>query len=146
MMCRKVFLTSISLAILMLGCSVHADDGKEPGDKPYTLAPAAEPAPVGTGKPCQYRLSITPKAPWELKTSTPLKVQLAATAGLKLAKKTLTWQDAGESQGTAKMVQTGCEGQSAGSQKVDAELSFFLCTEEICQRHTDKVSLSVQVQ
>ena len=145
-MCRNLLAVSISMTIFVLSCSVRADDGKQESDKPYVLAPVAEPAPVATGKPCQYKLSITPKAPWALKTSTPLKVKLAATPGLKLGKHVLTWQDATESQGDARAVQAGCEGVSAGQQTVDADVSFFLCTEEICQRHVDKVTLPVQVQ
>ena len=145
-MWRNLLVLSTLTTILVLGSQLRADDGKKEGDRPYIIAPAAEPAPVATGKPCQYRLSITPKAPWHLKTTTPLKVQLASTAGLKLTKTTLTWQDAAESTGDAKAVQTGCEGAKAGMQKVDADLSFFLCTDEICQRQTDKVSLPVQVQ
>jgi hypothetical protein len=142
---RLILVGCLWLLVMAVGCSARAED-KKPEDKPYTLTTAAEPSPVATGKPCAYQLSIAPKAPWVLKTATPLKVKLAATAGLKLDKSALTWDDVVDAHSEVKAVRTGCLGAAKGEQKVDADLTFFLCTEEICQRYADKVALPVQVQ
>jgi hypothetical protein len=143
---QRSILVGVSLVMVQtLGCSAKAED-KKPEEKPYTLASVAEPSPIATGKPCAYQLSIAPKAPWVLKTETPLKVKLSASSGLTLAKSTLTWDDVVDAKSVAKAVKTGCQAKAAGQHKVDADLTFFLCTEEICQRYVDKVALPVQVQ
>lgn len=137
-----VLRTAALVTALAWSCSVRAED---PIGKPYVLAPNANPAPVAVGKPCNYQIAIKPVAPWVLKNSTPLKVKLATTEGLKVGKDTLTAADLVEDQSKAKAVATSCEGLKPGINSVNADLSFFLCTEEICQRYTDTTQLSVEV-
>jgi len=130
---------------LVPACAARAADSK-PADKGYALAASVDPKPVGVGKPCRYALSITPATGWQLKTATPLKVQLNAPAGLAVDKKTLTWEDLQPQQGDAKAVGTGCKGIAAGEHKLGADVTFFLCNDEICQRHVDKIELAVRVE
>ncbi|MBI5509527.1 MAG: hypothetical protein HY903_12315 [Deltaproteobacteria bacterium] len=136
------FLVFVSVG---LSCFAHAEDDKQPADKPYVITPAAQPSPIGVGKPCEYQLTIAPKAPWALKTSTPLKVALRPSDGLKLAKATLSAADVVDPKPEAKTLRTDCEVVKGGTQAVSADLSFFLCTDQICQRYIDKANLQMQV-
>jgi hypothetical protein len=139
---RLVRVTAL-LTALAWSCSVRAED---PTGKPYVISPSANPAPVAVCKPCNLQLAIKPTAPWVLKNTTPLKVTLATTEELKVAKPTLTAADLIDAPDASKAVASECEGVRPGATKVNADLSFFLCTEEICQRYTDKAELSIEVK
>ena len=142
MKCFNVWLVVMCSAV---ACSAHAEDSVAT-EKSYLLTPATEPTPLSVGKSCQYKITIAPKSPWVLKTVTPLKADLKATDGIKLMKTTLTAADIVDPKPSAKTITTGCEAQKKGAQTIAAELSFFLCTDQICQRFIDKVDLALDVQ
>ena len=135
-----------STSVAVGSCVVRAENGAPEEGKPYQLTTVALPAPLHVGKDCQYRLEIAPKAPWVLKPSTPLKVQLSATAGLKVAKPVLSGKDLTPVEGRGQAVASACEAVGTGAQRVDAQISFFLCTDEICRRHEDQIPLAIEVK
>ena len=129
------------VALFAVGCTVHAEEK----GKVYTVDAITTPDTVTAGNAAELKITITPKAPWVLKTTTPMKVTLEASDGVKLAKKKLSNKDIIDAKSKAKSVKTGFE-SDPGDKKIDAKLSFFLCTEEICQRYTDKAQLSFTCQ
>ena len=127
------------------GYTARAAEDKAEKAKPYQLQVASEPATVAVGATAQYRLTITPQAPWVLKTTTPLKAKLKPSAGVSLAKTTLTAKEIVDPNSVAKTVATNFSATKSGAQRIAAEVSFFLCTEEICERNADTIDLAVTV-
>jgi hypothetical protein len=129
------------LALFAAACTAHA----EKKDKVYTVETATDPSAVAAGSQAVFQITITPKAPWVLKTTTPMKITLEGSDGVKLAKKKLSNKDITDAKNAAKSVKAGFEATHKGSQHIDADMSFFLCTEEICQRYTDKAGAEFTV-
>jgi hypothetical protein len=139
----KLWTLAVAL-VVVVGCTAHADNGEEKKpNKNYTVAATTNPEAVKKDTAATYAITITPKAPWVLKPETPLKITLAPTEGLKVDKTTLTAKDLVDPKTKAKSVQTGVAAGATGEHKIAADMSFFLCKEDICQRFKDKVETTV---
>jgi len=138
---KRVLLASL----LVTGCTAQAGD--HAGQ--YTLTPATTPATIAQGNQGQFKLSITPVAPWVMKTTTPMKISLSASDGISLSHNKLTNKDIlkeGDGHNAIKTVATSFQSKSGGEQTIGAKLSFFLCTDEICKRFSDKLTYSFKVK
>lgn len=140
-----------TLALLLaVGCTARADNGDGDDDKKanknYTVVATTNPEAVKKDAAATYAITITPKAPWVLKPETPLKITLAPSDGLKVDKTTLTGKDLVDAKAEAKSVTTGVAAGAAGEHKIAADMSFFLCKEDICQRFQDKLETTVTCQ
>ncbi|MFZ9888554.1 MAG: hypothetical protein ACO3JL_13735 [Myxococcota bacterium] len=82
-------------------------------------------------------LKIHPEAPLELK--------FTSSDGLVVATPKLTRSDATEPEPGLLRFEAPVDATRAGPQRVDVELSFFLCTENWCQRMTDRGTVAVEV-
>jgi hypothetical protein len=139
-MLRTLF---FSIALVLLSCVARATDNKNP--KPYQLHAGIIPSELKVEGPGRFELTITPEAPYLLKVETPFKVVLSASDGLQLAKTELTAKDFVDQKTPAKTVVGELVAKKKGEQQLTAELTFFLCTDEICQRFTDRVTTTVKV-
>lgn len=90
-------------------------------------------------------ITIEPKAPWVLKTTTPLAIALECTEGCTLEKPELNAKDIVDAKTSAKTVRSPLTVQR-GRHRLDGELSFFLCTDEICRRQTDDLTYAFDVK
>jgi len=137
----------LTVALMAVGCTARADDGEE--EKPnenYTVVAATNPEAVKKDAAATYAITITPKAPWVLKPETPLKITLAPSDGVKVDKTTLTSKDLVDPKTNAKSVETGIAASTVGEHTVAADMSFFLCKEDICQRFRDKLETKITCQ
>ncbi|OGQ78837.1 MAG: hypothetical protein A2289_11545 [Deltaproteobacteria bacterium RIFOXYA12_FULL_58_15] len=146
---KAIWTLALALSVIA-GCTARAgesvDDAEATKDPGYTIATVVAPAPVKKGTEAKLEITITPKAPWVLKTSTPLKINLAASAGVKLDKTTLKADDIANPDGTAKVVGTALTAESTGEKSIHGDLSFFLCTDQICQRFQDTTETGFVVE
>ncbi len=137
---------SIVLALSGLACTAYAEGGKPKTVSEYTLAAGSEPAPVTSGSEARYAITISPKAPWVFKTTTPLKIVLTASNKVKLAKSELDAKDILDPDAVPKSVTTTFTAGAKGEHKITALLTFFLCTDEVCKRYSDKIESSVRAK
>lgn len=110
--------------------------------KDYELKAAIVPESVSAGQAARYQLTITPHAPWVLKTETPFDVRLSASNGVTLEKAKLTAKDFADPKAEAKVVASGFSAPAGTGHNIVADMSFFLCSQEICKRERDKVSVT----
>lgn len=118
-----------------------AERAPEPA-KEYRIE-LSQPRAMTVGASTDCVLTITPSAPWVLKRETPFEAKLTASEGLKLGKSKLGAKDFVDPKTSAKSVKTACVASTAGSHTLSADLTFFLCTDEICKRMTDRLQASV---
>jgi hypothetical protein len=130
---------------LATSCAARADDGDEKVKK-YMLEARALPAPVHKDTEASFTLTITPRSPWVLKTTTPLRVNLTASDGIELEKSKLDAKDIVDPKADAKSIRTAFTAKSPGEQSIAAKLTFFLCTDEICRRYKDSVDCRFPVK
>lgn len=90
-------------------------------------------------------IHIKPKEGLKVHPQAPLEVRLTSSAGVKPAKTKLGRKDVTEQDSTSPELRCALRGEVAGDQVIEAELSFFLCSESWCQRMKDKVAVPVKV-
>ncbi|MEO1173134.1 MAG: hypothetical protein AAFX94_13950 [Myxococcota bacterium] len=134
------------LVLTAAACNAHAESADptsiSPGTGPeYSVDVALNPTSPKSGESAEVTITITPVAPWVLKTTTPMKITLECTSGCSVDKTKLTAKDIVDPDTQPKSVSTSVKA-AAGTHRIDGDLSFFLCTEEICKREKDDVTLS----
>lgn len=116
------------------------------GTKPYIAKIQLEPPTLKVGGSADLIVTIEPQAPNELKAITPLQVTVSSNSGLVIDKPNLTQKDILDIKATTKSVKTKITTKTSGQYTITAALSFFLCTKEICQRHTDSITTTLEVK
>ncbi len=139
-----------TVALVLASCQARANDGDDATTKKpesYTVAAATDPVAVTKDTPANYAITITPKAPWVLKSETPLKISLAPSEGVEVDKATLTAADLEDvAEGGSKLLKTAVAASSAGEHTIAADLSFFLCKADICQRFEHELQTTFTCQ
>ena len=130
--------------VVMLSSTVVGAEEK-PAANVYDVSVNTTPASPKVGDSIQYNITITPIEPQVLKVETPFKTSLSATAGLKLEQEKFASKDFVDPKTAAKSLQTKAKVLASGKQAITAEMSFFLCTKEICQRYEHKVQHELNV-
>ena len=137
----------LAITLVALGCTAestpadaatHQSTGKE-----YSIEVSLAPKTPKAGEEARVVITITPEAPYVLKTTTPMKIQLECTEGCSLDKDQLTAKDITDPNSKAKAVATELTAKP-GKHRLDGDLSFFLCTDEICARKTDDLTVSFE--
>ena len=90
---------------------------------------------VAAGKAGACSLTITPKGKQTLKTTTPFKAMVKGSDGVALSKDKYTAKDFVDEKTPEKTIKTEFTAAKAGEGSVNAALTFFLCTDEICKRY-----------
>lgn len=133
-------------ALLATACNARAETAEpasvtQDSGPQYTVNVALDPVSPKSGEDATVTITITPLAPWVLKTTTPMKVTLECTDGCAVDKDKLTAKDIVDPKSEPKSVATTVKA-SSGAHRIDGDLSFFLCTDEICKREKDDVTLT----
>jgi len=124
---------AIALALPLL-CSLPALAGES--SKDYELK-VNHPSSVTAGQDTAYAITIVPKGEWKLKDTTPFKVILHTSDGVRPKQIKFNAKDFKDGEGSARGIETTFIAPS-GHHFIEAEMAFFLCTAEICQRFTAK--------
>jgi hypothetical protein len=135
-----------SVCVLMLLASAACLGSARGEDKPYTVTWVSEPQTPRSQQKALLTLTIAPREGWVLKTQTPFKATLKAGDAIKLSQTRFSAKDFADPGAAAKTIKAAFEAAAAGSQRIDADLSFFLCTAEVCQRFTDAVGVQIDVK
>jgi hypothetical protein len=141
---------------VLAGCHANATQEDSPpttgvasqttaeGKRPYALSISVSPAALKVGEKAEWNAAIAPEAPWVLKLETPLEVKLSACEGLSLEKTLLGKDEVVDPAAPIKTVRTVMVAKQKGACEVAANLSFFLCTDQVCQRFLDEARVSIR--
>lgn len=137
----------LAIAVVALGCTAESTPAdaatRQSTGKEYRIDVSLAPQSPKAGEGTRVLITITPEAPYVLKTTTPMKIQLECTEGCSLDKAKLTAKDIADPESKAKAVTTQLTAKS-GKHRLDGDLSFFLCTDEICARKTDDLTVAFE--
>ncbi len=137
----------VALTGLVIGASALAADTAADAAQGYTLEASASPAVVKVGEAGKLGVTIRPKAPtWHVHPQAPLKVRLDAPAGLKLEKPELGRKDVADAKAESPRFETGFVATGAGTQQVQANVDFFICSDTACVKQVKTVSVAVNVK
>lgn len=132
-------------ALALAGDPQPAADDKATKDD-YALDTSATTAKVKVNGDGSFSLKITPKNGKKVHPEAPLEVSLVDNSNLKPAKGKLGRGDLKEKGSKEPEVVTALRGVKAGPTTLEANISFFLCTDAWCQRMSDRVQIPVIVE
>lgn len=135
--------------VLVAAPALHAQDDKKKDratKDDYRIDTSGSSSEVTVGADGVIKLVLTPKNGTKIHPQAPLEVKLSEPDGIKLEKRKLSRGDISDKKAKDPTLSTELSGQKAGSYSVNADVSFFLCTDEWCQRMTDRVSIPIKVK
>lgn len=100
-------------------------------------------APGETGT---LTLAIRPKPGAEVKAETPLRAKLEPKGPVKLEAEQLAYDDHQRVENKGPVFEVPVHAVEQGEGAVDVDLTFFICTAELCMRTTEDLSLEYRVQ
>jgi hypothetical protein len=143
-MTHKTIVTAAALGFALACQTAAADD--DPAKGTWKIDSAATTASVAQGQKGKVALTLmTLTNAVHISQDAPLKIELAST-GLKLDKTVLAHADAVDPKSGQPKFEVAFTADQKGSQTVDANMSFFVCSEKWCLRQKEKVTLKVDVK
>lgn len=153
-MFRPVLVLAVSV-LLLAACSEKASPGssgsakaKADIDDPKSLyqLETNAPAQLKAGADGTLTLSVKPNEGVKVKPETPFKAKLSATAPVELGKTELGYADHARVEKDGPVFEVPFQGKAPGAGNIEADMVFFVCTDEACVRTTEKVQVPVTVQ
>ncbi|MBM4283609.1 MAG: hypothetical protein FJ137_23680 [Deltaproteobacteria bacterium] len=121
-----------------------ADDRATKDD--YALDTSATTAKLKVGEDGMFSVRITPKNGKKVHEQAPLELSFVDNGFVKPGKPKLGRADVKKNGAKEPEVATTLRALKAGTTTLEANISFFLCTEAWCQRMSDRVQVSVVVE
>lgn len=145
----RTWFAALALVSVAVAAPAFADDAPKKKDRAtkddYRIDVSGSSSEVRVGDDGVIKLVLVPKNGTKIQPQAPLEVKLSEPDGLVVEKRKLGRGDLADKDAKEPSLSTSVRGQKAGSYAVDADVSFFLCTDEWCQRMTDRVSIPVKV-
>jgi hypothetical protein len=131
------------LSALVVAASLVASAGALAEGKKYELK--VEPAKAKAGAPAKagFKIAVAPGS--HVSDEAPLRISLKSE-GLKLAKEKLTTADVVDGKGSSPRFEIPFTAEKKGAQSITADAVFIVCTKELCERETEKVTIPVTVE
>ena len=136
----------IALALSMMAGSAFAQEAGKGRGVDYNIDTSATTSTVKVGQRGTLVLAILAGKDRKVHKQAPLSISLRAPAGVVLDKAKLGRADVRKDDDTRVELAVGFEAKSAGEQAVEADASFFICTDKWCQRMSEQVSVTIKVQ
>lgn len=111
----------------------------------YELDPTGTTGELKVGDQGTFSLIIRAKNGLKIHPQAPLEVKLKDAPGLKVEKQKLGRGDVANKGDAAPDLRTGLSAIAAGTHNVEADVSFFLCSDTWCHRMTDRLSVGIKV-
>jgi hypothetical protein len=115
-------------------------------DVAYRIESTKGPLKVKKGATARAHVEVIPRADAHVSPDAPLSVTVAAGPALKLAKSKLTRADSRETSSKGVEFDVPFTAETAGSDELKASVTFFICTEKLCERQRRDVTLAVVVE
>jgi hypothetical protein len=122
-----------------------SDKGDEAAAKSYQLDTSGTTTTVTSGGAGVLKLQIKPAAGYKVSFDAPLKIALTS-AELKLSKADLGKADVEDKKGPVARFSVPFEAAGSGNGTIAAEASFFICSDTVCERKVDRITVAVEVK
>lgn len=134
-------IASIALGIV-LAASPKADSVPESS---YTVDASGTTTSVKAGKDGVFKLSIKPAKGYKVSREAPMKIKLKSD-GVKLAKAKLGQKDAKDAEHKSVKFKVDFAAATAGKQSIECDATFFVCSDKICEKKKEKLTVAVNVE
>ena len=139
-----VKIVGIALALALPAfaqADVHADAAKA-----YRIETSQAPLKVKRGEQGQAKVTVVPRSDAHVSPDAPVSVTVSAGPGLELPKQKLGRPDAKSTEAKGVEFDVPFVGKKSGKDELRAQVTFFICTEKLCERQKRDVALAVLVE
>ena len=125
------------------GPAAAKDEGE--AKKNYAIDTSGTTTVVKPGTDGTLKLQIKPASGYKVSAEAPLKIALSSEQ-VKLSKEKLGHKDATEKEAEAPTFTVPFSASKNGKGTISADAMFFICSETICERKTEKLTVAVDVK
>jgi hypothetical protein len=101
---------------------------------------------VKKGETARAKVEVVPRSDAHVSPDAPISLALSSGPGLKLAKEKLGRADAKETKEKGVEFEVPFTAAAAGKDEVKGTLSFFICTDKLCEKQKREIAMAVEVQ
>ncbi len=101
---------------------------------------------VKKGQTGHAKVEVVPRADAHVSPDAPISLALTAGPSLKLAKEKMGRPEAKETKAKGVEFDIPFTAAAAGTDALKGTLSFFICTEKICEKQKREIAVNVEVQ
>jgi hypothetical protein len=139
-------MTSLVAACLVALPALAQTDAHADAAKAYKIETSQAPLKVKKGETGQARVTVVPRSDAHVSPDAPLSVTVSAGPALGLPKQKLGRPDAKATEAKGVEFDVPFVGKQAGTDQLKAQVTFFICTEKLCERQKREVALAVVVE
>ena len=132
----------LAAALLLLAAPVLAD--ADAAASAYKIESTKGPLKLKKGAEGKAHVEVVPRSNAHVSPDAPISLTVSAAPGLKVAKARLGRTDAKETEAKGVSFDVPFTADSSGELK--STLSFFICTEKLCEKQKAELALMVQVE
>jgi hypothetical protein len=111
----------------------------------YSLDTSGSTKELKAGKDGTFALAIKPAKGFHVNAEAPLKITLTGER-VKPAKDALGHADAADPKAESRSFKVALKSTEAGKGSITADATFVICSETICEKKTEKVTLALDVK
>jgi hypothetical protein len=112
----------------------------------YRIETTKAPIKVKKGGQASAHVEVVPRSDAHVAPDAPISLTVSSGPALKLPKAKLGRPEAKETKEKGVEFDVPFTAQAAGKDQLRASLSFFICTEKICERQKRDLALTVEVE
>jgi hypothetical protein len=139
------WMTSLALACLVSAPAALADEHVDAA-KAYKIETSPGSLKIKKGEAGQARVTVVPRSDAHVSPDAPLSVTVSAGPALELPKQKLGRSDAKATEAKGVEFDVPFVGKQPGKDELKAQVTFFICTEKLCERQKREVALAVVVE
>jgi hypothetical protein len=101
---------------------------------------------VKKGETAHAKVEVVPRSDAHVSPEAPISLALTSGTSVKLLKEKMGRADAKETAGKGVEFDVPFTAAAAGKDELKGTLSFFICTEKLCEKQKREIALAVEVQ
>lgn len=143
---KHSYLVAFTVVFAFAAAPVWAQEQAKGRGVDYQIDTSASTKQVKVGERGKIVIAIVPLNDRKVHKQAPLSVTLRAPAGVVLDKAKLGRGDITQDSEKRLELTVGYSAKTMGEQAVEANASFFICTDKWCQRMSERLAITVKVQ
>ena len=112
----------------------------------YRIETTKAPLKVKKGATVSAHVEVVPRSDAHVSPEAPISLTVTSGPGLKIAKARLGRPEAKETKQKGVEFDVPFTAEASGKDVLRASLSFFICTEKLCERQKRELALQVEVE
>ncbi len=142
----KIIVSGIAVLGAVVAIALSFVDSVSASAKIYSISTTLDKSSIKAGEKANFTLTITPKDGYVMKVDTPFKAILEGTAMVEIARDQFSNKDFADPKAPAKSIKTDFTAVRAGKQSISADLTFFICNDQLCERLKDTAEVEFDVK